>query len=395
MRKRDLNDKIEIGGIVIKQNSDISDITKRAIVKNILNNKLDCVLDNIKDSKFEDFILEKLTENLTKEQKADIKKDVYFKCLFGNSGNEEIAQAFIEWVIGEKLEYVTTDHKLGLDRAGANDKRMEMDIYVKDHVGRKYILEMQNKYYPHLSKRFTAYPSKAYVQDFKSSEQYEKLSKTTLIVIMYENMREFDGIEEYKHDVKQYIKNYPNKLFSEEIQIYIFELKKYRKYRKKTGNIEPWLELFLDSKSKEVMQMARTMEEIRAAVDKLHELEADETVSWIAFQETMAHAEEVARREYDMKMALKKRTAQMKKKVTKEVTKQVTEQVTKDVTEQVTKDVTEQVTKDVTEQVTKNITEQVTKDVTKEVAKKMHDENVEIEKIIKFTGLTKEEIENL
>ncbi|MBP3707038.1 MAG: Rpn family recombination-promoting nuclease/putative transposase [Clostridia bacterium] len=317
----------------------------------MLNNNLENVLNKIKDSEFDDIILKRATANLTKEQKADIKRDVYFKCLFGNSGNEKITKSFIEWVTGKKIEYVTTDHKLELERINENDKKMEMDIFAKDNMGEKYILEMQNRYYSYLTKRFTAYPSKAYVQDFKSSEQYDKLNKTTLIVIMYDNMREFDGIDDYKHEVKQYIRNHLDRTFSEEIQIYIFELRKYKKQKKKTGKIEPWLELFIDSKSKEVMNMARTMAEIRAAVDKLHELEADETVSWIAFQETMAHAEEMARREEAVKEGME-------------------------------------------EGMKKGMKEGMKEGMTK-IAKNMLKDGVKIEDIIKYTGLTNEELEKL
>ena len=41
---------------------------------------------------------------------------VVFKCLFGNAGNERITTKFLEYVVGEKIEKVSTDFKLDLIR---------------------------------------------------------------------------------------------------------------------------------------------------------------------------------------------------------------------------------------------------------------------------------------
>ena len=63
--------------------------------------------------------------------------------------------------------------------------------------------------------------------------------------------------------------------------------------------------------------------------------------------------------------------------------------------EEVTQQVTQQVTQRVTQQVTQQVTEQVTMQVSNTIAVKLLEDNMPIELIEKYTGLTREEIETL
>ena len=58
-------------------------------------------------------------------------------------------------------------------------------------------------------------------------------------------------------------------------------------------------------------------------------------------------------------------------------------------------EVTQQVTQRVTQQVTQQVTEQVTMQVSNTIAVKLLEDNMPIELIEKYTGLTREEIETL
>ena len=54
------------------------------------------------------------------------------------------------------------------------------------------------------------------------------------------------------------------------------------KQKKKTNNVEPWIEFLINPLSKEVENMARSKEELREAVEMLKKLNADDEVRKIA-----------------------------------------------------------------------------------------------------------------
>ena len=82
-------------------------------------------------------------------------------------------------------------------------------------------------------------------------------------------------------------KDYPQRILSKNLEIHILELKKYKK-QKKTGKTDAWLEFFINPYGEEVLKMARTYEELRAAVEQLNMLEADEEVRNLADAEAWA-----------------------------------------------------------------------------------------------------------
>lgn len=208
--------------------------------------------------------------------------DIVFKCLFGAKGNEKITKDFLEHIIGEKIEEITTDWKLELDRSSTKDKQMVRDLVAKDKSLKKYIIEMQRKAYAYLPKRFVGYISKTYVADIKVSEDYNTLQKTILIVIMEEDFWGLENVEEF-HTVWKYTEQkYKQKTLENTTEIHIIELNKYKAKKEETKQIDPWLEFLINPYGKEVEEMARTREQLQAAVDQLNLLSADEEVRMLA-----------------------------------------------------------------------------------------------------------------
>ena len=219
--------------------------------------------------------------------------DVIFKCLFGNKENEKITKSFLEDVIGDEIESITTDCKLELQRNSAKDKKMEADIIAKDNQLRKYIIEMQRKVYDYLPDRFIGYLARAYIADIKVKEDYDTLTRTVMVIIMEENFANIKNIEKYHTIWNIREQDYPEKILSKKLEIHILELEKYKKQKKKTGQIDPWLEFFINPYGEEVINMARTYEELRAAVEQLNMLEADEEVRRLADAEAWARYDKI------------------------------------------------------------------------------------------------------
>lgn len=289
----------------------------------------------------------------------DPRNDVVFKCLFGARGNERITKNFLEHITGEKIEEITTDWKLELERSSVRGKQMVRDLVAKDNNLKKYIIEMQRKAYEYLPKRFVGYASKTYVADIKVSEVYNTLKKTVLIVIMEEGFYGLENIEEY-HTVWKYTEQkYKEKILEDTTEIHIIELNKYEQQKERTKQIDPWLEFFVNPYGEEVEEMARTREELQAAVDQLNLLSADEEVRMLA------DAQDFARMD---------RNSQIREETEKARAKGLAEGKAEGKAEGIAEGIAEN---------------------TKELAKKMKDAGVEIKLIRQITNLTENEIKKL
>ena len=240
-----------------------------------------------------------MTKKLTNTPKPKYlpTNDVIFKCLLGNPGNERITKSFLEHITGEEIEEISTNFKLELLKEKPKDKQMVADLIAKDKYLQKYIVEMQRKAYDYLPDRFIAYLSKTYVADIKVKEDYKKLKRTVLVVLMEEDFPNLQNIQEY-HTVWHYREeNHREKILTKNTEVHILELQKYKRHRKQTGEIDPWLEFFINPYGEEVQNMARTRAELEEAVRQLRLLNADEEV------QQLADAEDWARYDYNSAMA--------------------------------------------------------------------------------------------
>ena len=219
--------------------------------------------------------------------------DVIFKCLLGNPGNERITKSFLEHITGEEIEEISTNFKLELLKEKPKDKH----LIAKDKYLQKYIVEMQRKAYDYLPDRFIAYLSKTYVADIKVKEDYKKLKRTVLVVLIEEDFPNLESIQEY-HTVWHYREeNHKEKILTKNTEIHILELQKYKRYKNQTGEIDPWLEFFINPYGEEVQNMARTRAELEEAVRLLRLLNADEE------EQQFADAEDWARYDYNSAMS--------------------------------------------------------------------------------------------
>ena len=121
---------------------------------------------------------------------------------------------------------------------------------------------------------------------------------------MEEDFPNLEKIQEY-HTVWHYREeNHKEKILTKNTEVHILELQKYKRHKKQTGEIDPWLEFFIDPYGEEVQNMARTRAELEEAVRQLRLLNADEEV------QQLADAEDWARYDYNSAMAEMERKGQ-------------------------------------------------------------------------------------
>ena len=114
---------------------------------------------------------------------------------------------------------------------------------------------------------------------------------------MEEDFPNLQNIQEY-HTVWHYREeNHREKILTKNTEVHILELEKYKRHKKQTGEIDPWLEFFINPYGKEVQDMARTRAELEEAVKQLRLLNADEEV------QQLADAEDWARYDYNSAMS--------------------------------------------------------------------------------------------
>ena len=170
--------------------------------------------------------------------------DVIFKCLLGNPGNERITKSFLEHITGEEIEEISTNFKLELLKERPKDKQMVADLIAKDKYLQKYIVEMQRKAYDYLPDRFIAYLSKTYVADIKVKEDYKKLKRTVLVVLMEEDFPNLENIQEY-HTVWHYREeNHKEKILTKNTEVHNIRARKIQKTQKANRRNRPLVRIF-------------------------------------------------------------------------------------------------------------------------------------------------------
>ena len=203
-------------------------------------------------------------------------------------------------------------------------------------------MEMQNKTNNLLPKRFLSYLCRSYVADLKVATKYHTLKQTVLIIIMHSSFPNISEESNY-HTVWRFREDSTKEVLSDDLQIHIIELPKYKKQKERTRIEEPWIEFLLDPFGKGVEKYMRSKKELEEAVKQLRMLNADDEVR------ELAEAQERAELDRNTELYIAKEDGRAEGK----------------------------------------------KEAQKENAKKMLDKGMDIKLIMEITGLTKEEIDKL
>ena len=263
------------------------------------------------------------------------KLDVVFQALFGEIGNERITKGFLETILKRKIEKISLDKNPILRRELKDDKLGVLDIVTELDGKEKCNIEMQLIDKNNIIERMLYYWSKMYTKQIKAGDDYKKLEKTIVILIADFNIKGLEEVE-YHSTWKIIETNSVKKLIlTDKFELDIIELLKIKGRENEKDQLLDWL-IFLENPESE--RVARKMEEnenLKEAVEKLDRISEDEKM-----QRIIELREKAIRDEHAI--------------------------------------------------YAKGVDDGIIK-----IAKNMLKENIDIEMIIKVTGLTKEEIENL
>ena len=272
------------------------------------------------------------------------KYDVVFQALFGENKNN-ITQSFISDILGEQIEIIDIKADSTIIRKYPNDKTGRLDLKTKFKDGTICQIEMQMSDDKDIIKRILYYWSKIYSKQLKRGEYYKDLKKTIGILITNYEIKELEGVENLDSKWRISCDKNDKRILTNDLELHIIEIPKAEKIlaKDKYNRIAQWL-MFLDNPNTErVEEIMKENEEVKKAKDVLYVMSEDEELQRLAeLKEKWARDEKSAlrsAREEGIEEGIKKGT--------------------------------------------------------KEIAKKMKEEKINIETIIKITGLTKEEIENV
>ncbi|MDX5496186.1 MULTISPECIES: Rpn family recombination-promoting nuclease/putative transposase [unclassified Wolbachia] len=286
----------------------------------------------------------------------DPRNDLCFKKIFGTEKNKNILIHFLNDILGfteinaiQEVEFLSTI----MDPEVASDKQSIVDVLCKDSHGNRYIAEMQLARDKGFEKRAQLYAAKAYSRQLDKSGNYIDLKKVFFIAISNCNLlpEEVDYISTHNiRDIKT------NGHYLKDFQFVFIELPKFAKNKVEQleSIVERWCFFFKyaeETTEEDLKEIAEKAPIIKLAYDELDKFRWNEK-DLVAYEERiMDLRKEEAILEYRLDLATEKG-----KKIGKEEGK---------------------------------IEGKI------EVAKAMLANNVDVNTIVKFTGLSISEIEEL
>ncbi|MBP3707016.1 MAG: Rpn family recombination-promoting nuclease/putative transposase [Clostridia bacterium] len=265
--------------------------------------------------------------------------DFLFKKLFGESKNENLLRDLLESILTDiKIEKIEINKDVSLERKMLTDKLGILDIVATLNDKTKVNIEMQVQDYLNTIERSLFYGTGVYHESLKAGENYIDIPKSISIWITNYNVFEDGPFHERAH----LRRDYENSLLTDSLELHYIQLPKFKeKCKRISSKLEEWL-TFIINENMEAIKMSEN-ENIKKAEEEFEYLTGDEETKRLAYLREKAIRDEAAA----IAGALKRGRAEGKT------------------------------------------------GTKLEIAKNMLAEKIDIETIIKVTGLTREEIEKL
>lgn len=204
------------------------------------------------------------------------KMDIVFQALF-RKGNEKITKAFISEIIGKNIQKIELDKNKNLLREYAKDKMGILDLIAILDDGVICNIEVQLSDNKDIEKRILYYNGKAYSQQMLVGDKYRDLNQTISIAILDYNLKKLINIQE-AHTIWHIREDNNNIKLTDMLEIHIIEIPKIREVKERQSNnaLIDWITFLDNPNQKEVSEIMKTNKEIQEAMEKLEEISSDE-----------------------------------------------------------------------------------------------------------------------
>ncbi len=296
--------------------------------------------------------------------KVNPKIDLVFKKLFGTDKNINLLKSLVNSILSEDEQVVTLELKNPYNPSDYIEGKISyLDIKAKDEKGRLYDIEVQVAPYDFFGMRLLFYWSKLYGSQLKSGDSYENLRKTIVIsLIDFNYFKDEEGKERFHRRISL-LDTETKEMYSQTdgIELQFIELKKFKK---KLPDIHSTLERWITFMNKAHEYTMDTLPKELSSDEDI--IKAMEELEIMAFNEAEREHYENQERKYLDKIAMERQAIRDKEKHANELKNAID-----------------------------NAKIEITGKITREIAKKMKQDNEPLDKIMKFTSLSKKQIEEL
>ena len=227
----------------------------------------------------------------------DMRNDVVFKSFFGDHRNNKLLLNFLNVILHDTISSVELTDP-GLHITHTNDKMSVMDIRVVTNKGEQINVEIQLKGHVAFPERMLMYWAKMYAGQDKVGEEYSKLNKAIKIIIT--NFKLLPKV--HFHSMFQLIDSVDGMVFSDHVEIHVFELPKVKiQQLKDTDALEKWL-LFLKGNKHMKEALALESPTMKEAFEEIQRLSEDPATRRIAEYRDLQLRDQI-QREHDARKA--------------------------------------------------------------------------------------------
>ena len=298
-----------------------------------------------------------MSKNTTKQEKLNLKNDIIFKAFFSRKGNEKYLKDFLNAILKIEIKDIKIQEEVNLEQLSTKEKGGRLDIQATLNDGMIVNIEMQMNDLENIEQRNDIYEAKTISRHFPRGEDYENAKEVIAIYILNYNLFGFD---EYILDTVKVLnkhRNYQVNCISKE---YYIQLPKFREIDADMDDkLNQWLAV-IDDMDRGKIEMAKSKNKIIEEADfEIKYYTASEEARYLADMRDLWESDRVSELNSAKRKAIKEGREEGRKEGIKE-----------------------------------GIKEGETKKQI-EIAKKLLEMNESIDKIIKITGLPKEEIQKL
>ena len=213
------------------------------------------------------------------------KNDYTFKRIFGHIGNEEITKNLLSAIMKKEIKEIDLEKNRILEKDLLSDKFGILDIRAKLDDNIDCDVEMQMVDYEDIQERILYYWSKLYSGNLKSGESYITNQKVVIILITAYEIKELRKIKKVLSKWQIREENYQNEVLTDRLEFYILELPKYKRYKNISRELENWVKFI---ESPEEMEMSKIENEnIKKAREELEKISDDEYEQELALKREM------------------------------------------------------------------------------------------------------------
>ena len=258
-----------------------------------------------------------------------------FKRIFGHKKNADLLKDLLEGILPDiKIASLEVKQQVSLEKEIMSDKLGILDVVATVDDGTIVNIEMQVKDFENTVDRSLFYEAGLFHESLKVKQDYAEIPKVIGIWIMTYDI--FD--EGPFHERARLRRDYEDILLTDKFELHYIQLPKFkRKCKRISSKLDEWLTFIINNNLEEISMINN--EYVKKAEEELEYLNSDEEEKELARLRAKAIRDEAAA----MAGAIRRGREEGKA----------------------------------------------------EIAKKMLEENIEIETIIKLTGLTREDIEKL